>query len=201
MWGVDRPAGQRGHPLGGVQNGPVPGAPAQVARQVLPGHIARDGLATDHPVLVHAEQAHHKAGGAKAALAAMALHHGLLGRVQGAVGRGNVFRSPHRHAIHRMGQPDAAVDGPGFELAIACFAHHHGAGAAVAFAAALLGAGVAQVLAQHLQQRAVGWYIGQRYRLAAADELQGAHGREVTADDCGRSRVERAAPRDISLAL
>ena len=38
--------------------------------------------------------------------------------------------------------------------------------------------GVAQVLPQHLQQRAVGWYIGQRHGLAPAQKLQwaGVHG-------------------------
>jgi hypothetical protein len=35
-------------------------------------------------------------------------------------------------------------------------AQHHGAGAAVAFATAFLGAGAVQVFAQHFQQRAVG---------------------------------------------
>jgi hypothetical protein len=53
------------------------------------------------------------------------------------------------------------------------FAEHHGAGAAVAFATALLGPGAAEVLAQDFQQGAGGWYIDQRHDLAAADEPDG----------------------------
>jgi hypothetical protein len=55
-------------------------------------------------------------------------------------------------------------------------AQHHGAGAAVAFAAAFLGAGAVQVFAQHFQQRAVGRDVVQGDRLAPAQELDGAGG-------------------------
>ncbi len=92
---------------------------------------------------------------------------------------GEVFRRPQRHPVNRMGQADAAVDGAVAHLAVAIsLAQHHGAGAAVALAAALLGAGAAQVLAQHLQQGAVGWYIAQRHGLASAQELQGSCGHD-----------------------
>ena len=85
--------------------------------------LARDAaVAIHYPVLVHAEQAHDEARRAEAALAAVALHHGLLRGVQRAVGGGDVFDRPHGHAVHRMGQADAAVDGLVLDLAIAFFA-------------------------------------------------------------------------------
>jgi hypothetical protein len=57
-----------------------------------------------------------------------------------------------------MGQADAGIDGAVFDAPAYRLAQHHGAGAAVAFAAALLGPGAAQVLAQHFQQGAV-WVV------------------------------------------
>ena len=68
---------------------------------------------------------------------------------------------------------DAAVDGAVTDFSALSLADHNGAGAAVAFAAAFLGAGACQVLAQHLQQRAAGWYIGERDHLATPYELNG----------------------------
>ncbi|MCY1365845.1 hypothetical protein D9M69_527160 [compost metagenome] len=98
-------------------------------------------------------------------------------RCAGLEGGGRkVFGGEHRHAIHRVGQPDAAVDGPVAQLAVHRFAQHHGAGTAVAFAAALFGRGEVQVLAQHLQQGAVGCYIAHRHGLAAPDKSQGLCG-------------------------
>ena len=127
-------------------------------------------------ILVGGKQAHHKPRRAKAALAAMAAHQAGLHWVQLAVGRCNVFSGVNRHALHRMREPDAAVDGAVGELAVHRFADHHGAGAAVALAAALLGGGELQVLAQHLQQGAVGWYIAQRHGLAASQKSEGLSG-------------------------
>lgn len=151
--------------------------------------FAGDGLAVADMVLVHAEEAHHETGSTEPALRAVALDHRLLCGMErdGLLCSGRcvahgldqrifrqVFHRPQRHAVHRMGQADAAVHGAVVQLAVAFFAQHHGAGAAVAFATAFLGAGVAQVFAQHLQQGAVGWYIAQRHGLASAQELQGS---------------------------
>jgi hypothetical protein len=132
--------------------------------------------------LVHAEQAHDEARRAEAALAAVALHQGFLAGMQvggcARLERGGrqVFGREHRHAGHRVRQPDAAVDGLVLQLPVDGLRQHHGAGTAVAFAAALLGGTEVQVLAQHLQQGAVGWYIAQRHGLAASQERQGAGG-------------------------
>ena len=169
-----------GHLLRRVQDGPVAGAAAQVARQLGLRQFARNTLALRHMVLVHAKQAHDKAGRAKAALRAVALHHRLLRRMQRTggpalqqrVGR-QVFHGPQGQPLHRMGHAYAAVDGLEAQRTTLGLAQNHGAGAAVAFAAAFLGAGAAQVFAQQLQQGAGGWYIAQRHHLAAPDELNG----------------------------
>jgi hypothetical protein len=171
--------GQAAHLLRRVEDRPVAGAAAQIPRQFFLRQFARDALAAAHMVLVHPEQAHHEAGRAKAALGAVVSHHRLLGRMQASVFTCEVFHGPQSQAIDGMGQPDAAVDRlvadrfalaarPGRDLA-----QHDGAGTAVALAAAFLGAGCAQVFAQHFQQRALGWYIVQRDDLAAPDESEG----------------------------
>jgi len=153
-------------------------------------------------VLVHAEQAHHEARGAEAALRSVALDHGFLGRVERAVLGGQVFHGPQRPAVHRMGQLDAAVHRPVVQATVALLAQHDRAGAAVAFPAAFLGAGGAQVLAQHLEQGAVGWYIAQRDELATADESDGlgmhAGGRRK---ESRTSSVERQHATGISRAI
>ena len=148
--------GQGAHGLGGIQNGPVAGAAAQIAREFFTGQSARDGLTLGGVVLVHAKQTHHKARRAKAALAAVALHQGFLGGVQGAVGCGQVFGGPQCQAVDRMRQADATVHSLVVHLTVHHFAQHHGAGAAVALVAAFFGAGAVQVFAQHLQQGAGG---------------------------------------------
>ena len=176
-------ARQFAHALRRVEDGAVAGAAAQVAREFFHRQLARDGLAFADMVLVHAEHAHHKAGRAEAALRAVAVHHGLLGGVQiGVVGAGGldqriagqIFCGPQRHAVDGMGQANAAVDGLVVHCAIALGAQHDGAGSAVAFAAAFLGACAAQVFTQNFQQRAVGRDAVQCHDLAATDKAQGA---------------------------
>ncbi|MNR19200.1 hypothetical protein D3C85_1359760 [compost metagenome] len=154
------------------------------------GLLAADGLALAHAVLVHAEQAHDKAGRAETALRAVAVDHGGLGRVE-AGGRfafdqrvaRQVLHRPQRQAIDRMRHAYAAVDGRVAQRFAARgrghgLANDHGAGAAVAFGAAFLGAGAAQVLAQDFEKRALGGHIAQCHGLAAANELQNRQGHE-----------------------
>ena len=188
---VDLGARQIGHLLGGVENRAVTGAAAQIARKIVLGLFARDGLALAHAVLVHAEQAHHEARRAEAALRSVAANHGFLGRVDagGLVAHDQrvareVFYGPQRQPVHGMRQAYAAVDcriaqllafGRGHGLA-----YHYRAGAAIALGAAFLGAGAAQVFAQHLEKRAFGRHIVQCHGLAAAYELQGREGHGST---------------------
>ena len=121
-------------------------------------------------VVVHAEQAHDETRRAKTALRAVRLHHRFLRRVQRAISTRNIFNGEQRHAVNRMRQPDAAVDGAKPDGAVVFLAQHDGAGATVAFAAAFLGAGAAQVFAQQVKQCAAGWYIGNRDDFTAPDE-------------------------------
>ena len=92
----------------------------------------------------------------------MRVHHGLLGGMQRlplAVDQGvagQVFHGEHRLTVYRMRHTDAAVDGPITELLAVFFGQHHGACTAVAFVTAFLGAGQAQIFAQHLKQGARG---------------------------------------------
>ena len=104
----------------------------------------------------------------------MTIDQRLLDGVQRAVGGGEVFHRPQRQPVDGVRHADAAVDRAVTKVAVSGLAQHHGAGTAVAFAAAFLGAGAAQVFAQHLQQGSVGWYIAQRHGLASAQELQGS---------------------------
>ncbi len=80
--GVQPHGRQVEHALAGIEDRPVAGAAAQVARQVvgqlLPGGLGAAGLV----VLVGRPQRHHEAGRAEAALRAVAVDHRLLDRVQ-----------------------------------------------------------------------------------------------------------------------
>jgi hypothetical protein len=86
---------------------------------------------------------------------------------------GNIFHRPQRHAVNGMGQANAAIDGAVFQLLAIGLADHHGAGAAVAFATAFLGAGAVQVFTQQLQQGAVGFDVGQGYDCSTPEKSQG----------------------------
>ena len=56
-------------------------------------------------------------------------------------------------------------------MAVHRLTQHHGAGAAIPLVAAFFGADTLQIFAQHLQQRAGGWHILQRYNFAASDKV------------------------------
>ena len=151
--------GQLGHLLGRLQDGTVAGAAAQIAGEFPLGQLTGDGLARHRMVLVHGKQAHDEAGRAKAALRGMAVHQGLLHRVQGARRlpggleqgvAGEVFDCPQCQTIDGMGQGDAAVDGPVGQALPGGFGQHHGAGAAVALAAAFLGPSASEVFPEQL---------------------------------------------------
>jgi hypothetical protein len=96
-------------------------------------------------VLVQGEQGHGEARRAEAALGGVAVHQGLLHRVQQAghaqpAQAVQVFDGEQRLAVQAGHELDAGIHGPQAELTVHLFAEHHGAGAAVAFGAALLGA-------------------------------------------------------------
>ena len=87
----------------------------------------------------------------------MALDHLLLHGVQGAVGSSHVFHAEQGLAVERGQEADAGVDGFQRQAAgVIELAQHHGAGTAVAFGAAFLGAGAVRVFTQPLQYGARG---------------------------------------------
>jgi hypothetical protein len=211
---VHLPARQGSHLLRGVEDGAVAGAAAQVARKVLHRLRARHATALADLGLVQREQAHHEARRAEAALRAVVIDQRLLHRVQGPGGRGSalgadqwvvrqILGCPERLAVDGVRQGDAGVDGTVADATTLGLAHDHGAGAAVAFAAALFGSSVAQVFAQQLQQRAVWGNIGQCDGLATANELQGRqHGPKVTVIGADPpSGIARPARRFAARAL
>ena len=182
---VDSRRGQAGHLLRSIQNWAIAGAAAQIARQRLLRALAIQCAAAG-VVLVHAKHAHHKARCAEPALRAVALHQRLLNGVQiFALGQLNVgvlrqvFNGPQRHAVNRVRQPNAAVDGLVAQMGLAAgiaraFTQYHGACAAVTFAAAFFGAGAVQIFAQHLQQSTVRWNVMQCHGLTTAQKLDRA---------------------------
>ena len=145
-------------------------------------------------VLVGRPERHHEARRAEAALRAVAVDHRLLHRVQRA-GRMRVFRRcgvpagalrlqildrEQRLAVQCRQELDAGVDGAqlqpadGARLAIGRqLTDHHGAGTAIAFVAAFLGAGAARVLAQPVEHRARGVNAGHLHDTTAMEESNG----------------------------
>ena len=135
------------HAFRRVEDRPVAGAAAQVARQRV-AHRLPIGPAG---VLVEPEQAHHEAGRAEAALRAVALDHRLLHRMQ-RVGRGEALHRVDGLAVHGRQQADAGVDAIPREAIASRFGDRHRARAAVALGAAFLRAGELSVLAQPREQ-------------------------------------------------
>jgi hypothetical protein len=162
------------HLLAGIQDRPVAGAAAQVARQVVGDLLAGGGrLAVPRAA---GRQRHHEARRAEAALRAVAGHHRLLRRMLPA----EVFHRQQRMAVQRGQELDAAVDRlPGQIARLAAFlqaADQHGAGTAVAFVAAFLGAGAAGMLTQPAQHRGGGLQTADRDDGATVHEADGAGG-------------------------
>ena len=113
------------HGHGRIQDGTVAGASAEVARDGFHGLFAADGAALG--AVVEVVQTHDKPRGAKTALRSVVVHHGLLHRMQLAVGR-QIAGGGDLQAVGRMRHADAAVD----RVGIFARAQHHGASAAVA---------------------------------------------------------------------
>ena len=147
-----QPAGREvEHLLAGIEDGPVAGAAAEVAGQVVRQLLAVGSGAGLGVTLVAGGQRHHEAGGAEAALRAVAVHQGLLHRAE-LLGAAQVFHRQQRPAVQRGQELGAGVHVAQLQFAVGVeFALDHRAGATVALGAAFLGAGAAGVLAQVLQ--------------------------------------------------
>ena len=161
---VEFDARQFAHAAGGVDDRPIAGAAAQVARQGVVDLAAARLLAVLFQV--HAPQGHDEAGRAEAALGTVAFDHRLLHRMQGAVGLLQVFDREQRLAVESGSELDAGIDGLQRERAIFERADDDRAGAAVAFGAAFLGAGAMQILTQMLQDGAGRRHVADLVELA-----------------------------------
>ena len=81
-----------------------------------------------------------------------------------------MFDGDNVAAVERRQEPDTGIDGLVFENAIGQTADHHGAGAAIPFGAAFLGAGQAALQAQEVKQGLVGWHVADGQILAHSAE-------------------------------
>ena len=194
--GVERRLRQLEHALAGVEDGPVAGAAAQVARQLVGELLACRDAAAGVVVLVRIPHRHHEARGAEAALRAVALDHRLLGRVQRAVRALQVLDSEERLAVQRRQELDAGVDRPQRQTAHGrrvarggALADHDRAGAAVALVAALLGAGAARVFAQPVEHAAGRCGIDDLDDLTTVEEADRATGHGGAQCGAGQAQV------------
>ena len=134
--------------LGRPHDGRIARAAAEVARE-------RD-VVVPLPVQVRDRHRHHEARRAEPALAPVVVHHRPLDGVERAVGAGDPLDRPHRRPDELRQEQDAGVE----RARAAVVGHHHGAGAAVALVAALLGARQAALLAQPVEQGPRGRGLG-----------------------------------------
>ncbi len=122
--------------------------------------------------MVEREQAHHDAGRAEAALRSMEVDHRLLDGMQTRA-LGEVLDRQHLGAVDLAEQQDAGVDRLVGRRAIGAAARQDDcAGAAIALAAALLGALGADVLAQPVEERRTRRKTVERNSFAAKAESQ-----------------------------
>ena len=151
---------------GGIRNGAVAGAAAEIARQpVVDLRTVRlmSGV-------VEREQAHHESRGAEPALRAVMLDQGRLHGMQGLAGGAQVLDGDQLPAVHHSKEVDAGVYRLVADLVSVAAPEHHGAGAAVAFRAAFLGAHGPFAQTQVLEQRLVGTHVAKLDDFAAAKE-------------------------------
>jgi hypothetical protein len=121
----------------------------------------------------------------------VAVHQGLLHRVQQAgqtqpAQAVQVFNREQRLAVQAGHELNAGVHRPQAELTVHLFSENHGAGTAVAFGTALLGAAGMNVLTQVLEHRAGRRHAVQLPDGAAEMEMDGAfaHGSGSLAPTC-----------------
>ncbi|MNF81265.1 hypothetical protein D3C84_635290 [compost metagenome] len=137
--------------LGGVDDRAVAGAAAQVAGQGFHGLA----LVVAAAVLLQGEQRHDEAWGAEAALGAMAIHHGLLHRMQLALVL-EIFHGDQLLAVQGRDEGQAGVEGAIADAVALQLADDHGAGTAIARGATFFGTGFADMLTQVVEHRDIG---------------------------------------------
>ncbi len=180
---VARGVGEFIHALAGRRYRGVAGTAAQVAGK----RVVDAGWRGVGVVVVQGEHRHDEARRAEAALGAVAIDHRLLHRVQRAVRRLQVLDGEDLAAVEGRHEADAGVDGLVPDAVAVQASDHDGAGAAVAFGAAFLGAGLAFGQAQPVEHR--------HRRIDAPDFLQLVAQQEshAIAHGCGSPRGSAAA--------
>ena len=149
--------GRGGEPVGGravagrkarVDDRPVAGAAAEIAGEL----IAEARRRRRGPRMIGGEQAHHDARRAEAALRAVQVDHRLLDRME-RVALGEILDGDEFDAVELAKQQDAGVDRLVAQPPALQARQDNRAGAAVAFAAALLRSLGERLLAQPVEHR------------------------------------------------
>ena len=171
------------HAPGRRNDRPIAGAAAQIARQRIVDPVAIKRLV----FVEQGEQRHDEAGRAEAALRAVGFHHGLLHRMQAAVGDLEVLDGEELLAVERRHELDAGIDGAIADAIAIELTEDDRAGAAVAFRATLLGSHRIAALraAEELQHRHGRW------QTLEADQVRAAQHPDVVLRHC---RARSTAP-------
>ncbi len=136
--------------LGGPHDRRVAGAAAEIAGQRIVDRLFAGCVAAG---LAEREQRHHETGRAEAALRAMMIDHRGLHGMQGPIVVFQMLDSEKLAAVEGADRLDAGIDGAVDQPAVLRPHHHHGARAAIALVAALLGSDMALGEPQPIEHR------------------------------------------------
>ena len=154
-----------------VDDRPVAGAAAEVSCD----HVVDPGAIRPRLAAVHREQRHDESRGAEPALRAVMVDHRLLHRMQRAVRLAEILDRNELFSVQRRDEQDAGVDRTVAQPVPVQLAQHDRARAAIAFRATLLGAGLAGLRAQPVEDGHVGIDAIERHDFIAVEEAHG-HG-------------------------
>ncbi len=185
------------HPSRGGDDGAVTRAAAEIARQRIVDPAPARAFRRSPGLVKQGEKRHDEARRAEAALRTVTIDHGLLRRMQSAVRARQVLDGQQLLAVEGGEKLNAGIDGAIGEALARDLAKHHGAGAAIAFGAALLGAGPTLRLAQVVQHRHGRVRDLDLTPLAPQKEFDpSGHGRLSFPDKWSSRRVRSAAAHD-----
>jgi hypothetical protein len=183
------------HRLCGAHDRPVAGATAEVASENV---VDAAGIGLRFAEVGRIER-HDEPGRAEAALRAMAVGKRPLHWMRGAIFALQVL---HRHdaaPLQHWQQQDAGIDGAVMHGAVAQLSDHDGAGAAIAFRAAFLGAGQPLGLTQIVEEGRGGRNIPQRLKPSIEEERNAvAHHRESTSVASPRQHKPVGSSQDVA---
>ena len=158
-------SGRSGARQRGVNDRPVAGAAAEIARELIVDPVTIDGAA----LLAHGEERHDDAGRAEAALRAVVIDHRLLNGVKRGPVR-QIFDGQDLGAVRHAQEGDAGIDRPVHKLAVLQSRENDGAGAAIAFIAAFLRSRGAAILPQPVKKAPCRRKVSQPKALVSEDD-------------------------------